>query len=164
VPQDDVFGPALAFGVMAIAVALGSWLWVDHRRRLLDLSTEDEFHFRRQEARRMVVTVVMLAIGVLLLAGTRIPPQVQRRPNMPFVATWVAILGLVVLLLVLAFLDWLATSRYARRQRQVITRAGMEILRDEFRRRARLRSLGGNGEGDVSTLEGDQDARPDRTS
>ena len=136
-----MLGTALSIGVTAVALGLALWQWFDGRHRPDKLSQEDHEHFRNQEMRRWSVSGLMLALGVLLFIGIHVPPRMQRRPNLAFVETWAAVLGIIVVLLVLAFQDWGATRRYARRQRAVMAREGMAILRDEMRRRAALRHL-----------------------
>ena len=132
-------GTALSIGVTLVALGLALWQWFDGRHRPESLSPEDHDHFRHQEARRWAVCGLMFALGILLLLGTHAPARVRHHPNVFFVEAWGAVLGIVVLLLVLAFQDWGSTRRYARRQRQAMAREGMAILRDEMRRRAALR-------------------------
>jgi hypothetical protein len=138
-------GSALSLGVVVVALGLGLWQWVDHRRPAT-VSPTDERHFHNQDLRRWTVFGLMLTLSALMFVGIHLPAQVQKRPNLHFIQTWVAVLGVIVGLLGLAFLDWAATRRYARRKRQEIAREGMAIIRDEIRRRAALRNLARDGE------------------
>jgi uncharacterized iron-regulated membrane protein len=138
VATKDMLGHALSLSVIAVALGLGLWQWLDRRRRPAGLSPADEAYFHNQDVRRWGVFVLMLGLGILLWIGTRVAPQFGQRPTVTFVEAWVAILGIVVLLLLLALLDWVATSRYARRHRHAMAREGLAILRDELRRRAAL--------------------------
>jgi hypothetical protein len=139
VSTSALLGAVLSAGVILVALALGFWQWHDCRLRPTGLSPEDHAFFRNQELRRWTVFALMLVVGVLLLVGTRISHLVGGQPNPLFVQTWIVILALVFALFMLALFDWVATGRYARRHRQEITREGLEILRDELRRRAALR-------------------------
>jgi O-antigen/teichoic acid export membrane protein len=78
----------------------------------------------------------MTALGLLILVGSQTSHKVGARPNPVFIAVWLIVTGLVVVLLVLAALDWQATRRYARRHRSAIVREGMELLKEEMRRRS----------------------------
>ncbi len=129
------YGSWLALGLAAAAVALVGWQLAERRHRGASPSEADRDHFRGQDARRRVVagSVSLLAAGVYL--GSRIPYRREGRPNLAFLQTWLAVFLLIMLLLVLALLDWLATRRYARRHRDAIVREGMEILRDKMRAR-----------------------------
>lgn len=137
--MDTALATGLSLFVVCVAVALAAWQWADLRRRSPQNSPEDAAHFHRQDVRRWLVSGLMLLLGVLFYSGTHVATRIGRRPNVVFVETWVAVLGVIIALLVLAAIDWLATTRYARRHRQEIVREGMEILRDELRRRASLR-------------------------
>lgn len=138
--MNTLLAPALSLGVLTIAVVLALWQWVEARGRPSNLSAADRNHFRHQDLRRWVVSGLMLGLGILFFVGTRLSPRAGPRPNLAFVEIWVAVLCIVVALLVLAGCDWMATAQYARRHRQEIVREGMEILRDELRRRASMHS------------------------
>lgn len=129
------YGLWLALGLAAVAVALVAWQFADRRHRGDSPSEADRAHFRGQDARRWIVAgaVTLLAAGVYL--GSHLPYRRDGRPNLAFLETWLAVFLLILLLIVLAFLDWLATRRFARRHRGAIVREGMEIIRDEIRAR-----------------------------
>jgi hypothetical protein len=121
------------------ATLLLAWLWRERRGRAVD-GPEDLKHFVNQDLRRLAGVIVMYLLAVGVYVGSRLPSRVAGRPNLRYVATWGGILGLVAVLLALAMLDWSATRRYATRHRKAITEEGLEILRDELRRRAALAS------------------------
>jgi hypothetical protein len=150
VPPTPLYGLALSVGVALIALALIAWQFLDQRGRGESLSEEDRAHFTRQDVRRWVVSFVMLLLAAAIFAGSRMDAKVEGRPNLWFVGTWGGVFLLVILLLVFALVDWLATQSFARRHRGAIVREGLEILRDEMRLRARKPangpvSDGGNG-------------------
>ena len=60
-------------------------------------------------------------------------PRLPAGPNPNFIETWIGVFILVMVLLVLAMVDWLATRSYAARHRRAIVREGLEILREEMR-------------------------------
>jgi len=132
----------LSIAVSIVSILLLVWLWLDRRNRETDLSKDDELHFSLQDTRRTVVAGIMFVLSAGLYAGARIDPRINGQPNLRFVQVWLGIAMLVVLLLVLALIDWLATQQYARRHRRAIVREGLEILRDELRLRMAAR---GNG-------------------
>jgi hypothetical protein len=137
---------ALSLGVAGVAVGLVIWQVLERRWRPEGLADDDVKHFAYQDLRRGLVAAVMLLLAAGVYVGARLEPGVAGRPNPRYVGTWVGVLALVVLLLVLAMLDWSATRRYAARHRLAIAREGLEILRDEMRRRAAERTAGARGE------------------
>lgn len=137
----------MSLAVGAVAVALALWLWYERRNRSDELSPEDHHHFRRQDIRRGLVSLILLLIAVGLSAGSRIAPKVEGRTNLLFVEIWLGVFVLILALLVLAFFDWVATRIYARRQFRALAKERLEILRDELSRRPRPRE-GLNGLGD----------------
>ena len=146
-PVDErtrVVGAALAIAVAAVAVALAWWQVRERSRREDDLDEDDVAHFARQDARRWLVSTVMILLAVGLLVGTRIHPGVRGRPNVAFLRIWIAVGLLVLSLLGLAMLDWVATRFYARRHRDAIHRARLSIFEAEIRRRARIRDANGH--------------------
>ena len=106
------------------------------RQRPSELSEEDRAHFVSQEIRRSVVATAMFLLAVGIYFGSRIETKRDGRPNAWFIAIWLAVFALVIVLLTLALVDWVSTRRYARRQRQTILREGLQILGEELRRRA----------------------------
>jgi hypothetical protein len=77
--------------------------------------------------------MLFLALGVYF--GSRIPIAAARGPNPAFIEAWLTIIALLVVLLVLALLDWVATRSYARRQRRFMARQRHQLLRDVFGKR-----------------------------
>ena len=73
------------------------------------------------------------------VSGAWVENWVGGHANPLFLAIWLAVIILLVILLALAFFDWLATRRYAHRQRSSIAQR-LEILRETFRRRDALRN------------------------
>ena len=149
----------LSIAVAAIAVALGARQWSEQAARETDLAADDSKHFAHQDLRRWIGVVLMLVLAVGVFAGSRMAPSVPtvpletgvrqgwqalagpwveplvfRRANLRFVAVWAGLIVLIPALLVLALFDWLATRRYAQRQRRSMARERIEILRDTFRR------------------------------
>lgn len=145
-PTADDSSLILSVAVSTVSTLLLVWLWLDRRNREAQLSKDDELHFSLQDTRRTVVAGIMFVLAAGLYAGARIDPRINGQPNVRFVELWLGIAMLVVLLLVLAMFDWVATQRYARRHRRAIVREGLEILRDEMRLRMSAR-------GNVSSLE-----------
>jgi hypothetical protein len=136
VTDTEFYGSVLAGGVALVAVALLGWVWMDRRQRPSELSEEDRAHFVSQEIRRSVVATAMFLLAVGIYFGSRIETKRDGRPNAWFIAIWLAVFALVIVLLTLALVDWVSTRRYARRQRQTILREGLQILGEELRRRA----------------------------
>jgi hypothetical protein len=149
----------LSVAVATIAVLLGLRQWWEHRVRGADLSDADHTHFFRQDLRRAMGVLLMLILALGIYIGSRIPPMVSDFPldadfkqairaiagawvdtwihgqaNPQFVALWFGVTVVLVALLALALLDWRATRRYARRQRQVLAGERLEILRKTLRR------------------------------
>ena len=77
--------------------------------------------------------------SVRAISGAWVETWVGGRANPLFLTIWLAVIILLVILLALAFFDWLATRRYAHRQRSSMARERLEILRETFRRRDTLR-------------------------
>jgi hypothetical protein len=134
---------ALAMGVMVVAAALALRQRHERRHREADLSDDDARHFARQDWRRATVGVVMVLLALGVAFGSRLEPRLFGKANPWFLAIWLGIFLLLILLLWLAMLDWIATWIYARRHRRAMLRERLQFLRDEQRRR----SYRGNGRG-----------------
>jgi hypothetical protein len=149
----------LSIAISGIALALGLHQWSQWRDRDADLVEAECVYFVRQDLRRAVGVVFMLLIAIGIFVGSRVPPLITKFPydvdvrqairviagtwvetwmdgraNPQFVTIWLAVIVLLVSLLGLALFDWMATRRYAHRQRQSMARERLEILRETFRR------------------------------
>jgi hypothetical protein len=133
---DDLASNSLLIssGTAIIAVFLGLRQWYEWRARERDLSDVDRGYFFRQDVRRGLGVAVILILAGGLYIGSRIPPKVAGHANLTFVEIWLAIIGLIVVLLILALIDWLSTRLYARRQRRSMAQERMRILRDALRK------------------------------
>jgi magnesium-transporting ATPase (P-type) len=133
---DDLASNSLLIssGVAMIAVFLGLRQWYEWRGRESELSELDHLHFVRQDVRRGLGVAVMLVIAAGLYVGSRIPPKVAGRANLTFIEVWLAIVGLIIVMLLLAFVDWVSTRIYARRQSRSMARERLQILRETLRR------------------------------
>lgn len=129
------YGTLLACGTVLVVLTLLYWQWGERRRRESELSEEDRTHFASQDVRRWVVSGVMTCLAGGILLGSSTPHRQNGRPNIWFIAVWLTVFLLVLVLAVLALVDWLATRRYARRHRSSIVHEGLELLRDEMRLR-----------------------------
>ena len=147
VSPTSYYGFWLALGLIGIVGFLLLWQWKDRRNREDNLSEADRGHFWYQDVRRWVVAGTMTLLAVGIYYGSRLPYRLKGRPNLVFLETWLAVFALILILIGLAFLDWLATRNYARRHRNEIVREGMEILRDEIRFRAAHFHQGGEQNG-----------------
>jgi hypothetical protein len=124
----------ISSGIVLIAVFLGLRQWYERRARESDLSETDRVYFFRQDVRRGLGVVVMLLLAVGLYIGSRIPPKVGDGANLIFIQVWLAISGLIVVMLVVALFDWIATRVYARRQRRFLASERLRILREAVRK------------------------------
>ena len=152
-PAADASGPAslvLAALVLVAAAFLGWRQWRDYLARPAELSPLDESHFYRQDLRRLLGTIILTLIATALFVGAWMPDRVNGRANQKFIYLWSGIALMMVVLLVLATLDWLSTRLYLIRQRRKLTDEGLSIVEAELRvrlaiRRAQLRERGPNG-------------------
>ena len=141
-PAPDPSGPlSLVLGslVLAAAAFLGWRQWRDVRSRPPGLSPRDESHFARQDLRRLLGTIVLGLIAVALFLGGWVPDRVNGRANQKFIYLWAGIALMMVVLLILALLDWISTRLYVRRQRRRLTDEGLSILEAEIRVREAIR-------------------------
>jgi hypothetical protein len=133
----------LAIGLTVVAGVLAWRQRHERRHREPDLSDADARHYARQDFRRAIAGSVMLLLAPGIVVAARIEPKLAGRPNLWFLAAWLAIFALIFVLLGLALLDWIATWRYARRHRRALARERLQFLREEQRRNA----YRGNGRG-----------------
>lgn len=119
---------SLAVGVFSVSVALLFWLRFERANRDEDLSDADRLYYGRQDRRRNAG----LAILLLLAQGIAISPQIDRRvagrPSLLFLAMWLFLFLLILVLLGIAFFDMIATRAYAKRHRDEILRARNELF------------------------------------
>lgn len=106
---------------------------------------ERRYHLVRA-ARRFVGSAVMVAIGVGMALGVWIEPRAGRWERQVWGWSWVAVAGLVGVLLVLGLWDWVALRRYAVRQGVALAVARQLVLSQALRQtRHRPHGPGGNG-------------------
>ncbi len=122
-----------AAGILLVALFLGLWQYFDQKSRVPDLFPDDRVFFAHQDRRRYVGIGVMglLALLLLLLTST----EVQKRYIL-LAAIGLIVCVLIVVLLVLAFIDGLATRRYARRHGRELAQEHAKLMLDVIRRSA----------------------------
>src|SRR5215208_4093625 len=113
--QSAAAGLALSVGLIVVGIALAAWLHYERSHREIGLPRDDAVHFARQDVRRAAVALILAFLSVGILVGSRISPGAAGRMNPLFLQIWIGVSVLVVVLLVLAMIDWLATRAYARR-------------------------------------------------
>ena len=141
-PPADASEPAslvVAGLVLVSGLFLGWRQWREYQTRPKDLSQLDENHFGRQDIRRMLGTIVLLFIALGIVLGGRMPAKWGGQANLKFVQLWAGVAFLIVVLLILAMLDWFSTRLYARRHRQRLTNEGLSIVEAELRIKTVLR-------------------------
>jgi hypothetical protein len=142
---------AMTAGLCLIALFLGLRQWYERRARPESMSPEDRAHFANQDMRRNLGVGTMVAIALLIGAGSYVPPRSTGRVNLLFVILWMSVLALILVLLVLALLDLAATRSYALRQRKEMIRESIDAIRHDARRAAaRTRKDGGESNGSAS--------------
>ena len=129
----EFYSLAHSVGILIVALALSGWQWAEHTARPTGLSPEDALHFARLDRRRQLVAVILVVLAAGIFVGSRLDYRANDRPNPWFLATWLTVFWLLLILTVFAVADWLATRRYARRHRRAMAKEGLEILRDEMR-------------------------------
>ena len=133
-------GPLIAAVILAAATILAYRQWADRRRRGVGLSTADARHFAWQDLRRWIGTGFMAALAVGMAIATRLGPPRDRPAARLLARTWAGISALVVVMLILALIDWAATTAYARRHRNALSRQHLADLEAELRRHAGRRN------------------------
>jgi len=119
--------------VLLSAIILGWRHWREYRNRPHDLAPLDQRHFARQDFRRSLGTIVLLLLGLALVIGGRMSPRVNGQANLKFVQLWSGVAFLMVVLLILAMLDWFSTRLYARRHKHRLIQEGLKIVEAELR-------------------------------
>jgi len=108
--------PALVFGGFLIAAALLIGFSVWKTRRQLEPAVESDnvakLHADRQFRRRMQVSVMLFATGVVIPLGDQLDKLFLQKPLLFFV--WIGgVLGLVFWMVLMALGDWLSTLTYS---------------------------------------------------
>jgi hypothetical protein len=134
-----------------IALFLGLRQWYERRARPESMSPEDRAYFASQDLRRKLGVGTMVAIALLIGAGSYVPPRSTGRVNLLFVILWMTVLALILVLLVLALLDLAATRSYTLRQRREMIRESIDAIRHDARQAAaRARKDEGESNGSAS--------------
>jgi sterol desaturase/sphingolipid hydroxylase (fatty acid hydroxylase superfamily) len=125
----------MAMGIVAVAIFLGLWQWFDSRLREPDMTDEDRRFFRSQDLRRGLGIAVMLVLAVTI----GLMPLGNRWESRPARLYWQlgvvgALVVLILVLLVLALIDWMATRQYARRHRRALHAEHSKLMLEVIRR------------------------------
>lgn len=129
-------GLVIAAVLVGLAIVFGIRQWREARGRDPDLAAEDTDYHRRQDRRRGLGSLVMVLLAVGMTVGMSINARADRASGRLFGWVWLGVATLVMVLLVLAFLDWRAIRGYARRHREALADERYAALEDERRRLA----------------------------
>ena len=145
--QSQSYSLALALCVLFAAGFLGWRQWREASNRPADLSPADASYFNRQDLRRLVGTIVLIMLGLALAFGGGLSPKVNGRVNVKFFQLWSGVVFLILIILILATLDWISTRLYARRRIHELAREGIALVEQQLRLKAEIhrREHGGNG-------------------
>lgn len=128
--------PALIFGAILVAIAVVMAVFVRRARRAIEPMLADDNqarqHADRQFRRRIQVSVMLGAVGILIPLGDQMEKVFLQRPLL-FLAWVCCVLMLVVWMVLMALGDWLSTVAYSAiaRSRLRYERRGLE---EEIRR------------------------------
>jgi len=127
-----------SLGLGLIGFAFVSVYFIYRERSSRDeLSDLDERYYRARDVRRTICSALMMVIGGLMVFGSQINVQADRSQVRLWTLTWLAVLGLLAVLLLLAGLDWAANHRFARRNRRELLLEQRKLLADLARERKR---------------------------
>jgi hypothetical protein len=126
----SVIGMALGVSVALLSVSFIVLQIHQERNREAELSDEDANHFFFQDRRRRWVAGLLMAIGVLMVAGSGFTPW-DRESGRAWGLIWLGVSGLVMVLLLLAIRDWIAIRSYTGRLRREFLAERLEALRQE---------------------------------
>jgi hypothetical protein len=152
VPPNPLATPSLVLSVLVLAAAtfLGVREWLERRGRDEDIGPGEEAHLMVRDVRRRAGIILMVVMGALASVGYWINPAAGRDDARRVFATWVAIGLIMIVMMVLASLDWLHTVRFARRARQDLASQRAEFLASVRQRLADR----GDGRPDQSGTDG----------
>lgn len=123
---------ALASVVLLVAALLGYREWLDRQARPAEMPLEDVAHFHQRDRRRSTGLSVLCILALGIVIGSRTPIRVGMQPNPLFLAVWLIIFGLILMLLSLSMVDWLDLRRFARRKKKAIGREQLALLQSEI--------------------------------
>ncbi len=135
--------PALRFGALLIVVAIGLGIFVWRARRALQPIVENDadarLHADRQFRRRIQVSIMLAAVGILIPLGDQLDKVFLQRPLL-FLAWVICVFILVLWMVLMALGDWLSTVAYSS-----ITRARLRHERTELEAEIRRYHASKNG-------------------
>lgn len=138
----DSAGLLMALCVLCVSIALGAWQAVKRRREKDEHAGEsgETEHFRFQDFRRWLVCGLMAVSALGIAAGSQINPRAGVLHREWFATIWMIVGAVAIAMLILAMTDWMATIRYASRQRVALAaqkRAFIAAAAVELQRQAR---------------------------
>lgn len=147
-PANPLATPSLVISgfILAAAGFLAYRQWLELRGRGFEESSDfDRRHFAGQDVRRWRGIILMTLIGMFASTGFWVNPSAGRDQARFVLGAWVIVGGLLLVVVVLAGLDWLHLVAYAREHRQRLADERQALL--EAHRRQAVRRSPPSGDG-----------------
>ena len=104
-------------GALALLIGIAGWFYLFYSRAAVNLSNlEDAKLNARRTSLRRVGAIVMLALSVLIAVGSY--GFNLEHPTPRFFLLWIVVMGLLMMMMVLGFVDVLLTARLRRNLRE----------------------------------------------
>jgi hypothetical protein len=129
-----VVGFLLAAILVVLAGIFGYRQWADRARRGREMSDEDHVHYARQDSRRFAGSVLMVLTALAMAFGLAINPRASLDHARLWILVWFGVLGMVCVMVMLAFLDWIAIQSFAVRHRRALAQERLDALEAERER------------------------------
>lgn len=137
---------SLAVGIVLILLgsAMIRWHFAAWRAHRDDASSDDRErnHYRTQFRRRLQVSALLILLGIMIPLGDALM-ELRRDPR--FLAWyWIAVLGVLFWIMLLAAFDWVSTRMHNRAMRATLASLARKE-RELMAEAERLRGRGSNG-------------------